>query len=105
IEQLALLGEDEAARVTMEERNAEALLESADLPADRRLAEIQRLAGRGEAAGLGNRVEHPQFIPVHPRPLTAPVPKRQRPERPERTRSDSVPLTHRPSSAPPPPPP
>ncbi len=65
-QQLALLGQDEAAGMAMEQRHGEALLERADLPADRRLAEVQRLTRMGEAAGLGNRVENPQLVPVHP---------------------------------------
>jgi len=40
---LALLGEDEAARVAVKQRRAEVGFERADLTADRRLAESQRL--------------------------------------------------------------
>jgi hypothetical protein len=57
VEQLALLGEDEAAGMAVEEGDAEALLERAHLPAHRRLGEVQRLAGVREAAGLGDRVK------------------------------------------------
>ena len=64
-QQLALLGQDQAARMAVEQRHAEAFLERADLPADRRLAEIQRLAGMGEAARLGDRVKDPQLVPIH----------------------------------------
>src|SRR6185312_14229330 len=49
----------------VEERDAQALLERADLPADRRLAQIERLAGMREAAGIGNGVKHPELVPVH----------------------------------------
>ena len=73
IEQLALLGQDQAARMAVEQRDAQLLLERADLAADRRLAEIQRLARMGEAARLGDRVENPQLVPVHrPSPSLAP---------------------------------
>ena len=41
------------------------LFEGADLPADRRLAHVQPLAGMGERAGLGGGVENPQLVPVH----------------------------------------
>src|SRR6185437_8775912 len=41
IEQVALLGEDEAAGMAMKQRHGEAFLERADLPADRRLAQIE----------------------------------------------------------------
>ena len=67
IQQLALLGQDQAARMAMEQRHAEAFLERADLAADRGLAEIERLAGMGEAARLGDGVKHPQLVPVHRR--------------------------------------
>ena len=65
VEQLALLGQDQSARVAVEQRHAQALLERADLAAHRRLAEIQRLAGMGEAAGLGDGMEDPQLVPIH----------------------------------------
>jgi len=65
IERLALLGQHQAARMTMEQRRIEALLERADLPADRGLAQAQLLAGMGEAASFGHRVKHPQLVPIH----------------------------------------
>src|SRR5262249_29026081 len=49
----------------VEQRDAEALLQRADLAAHRRLAQVQRLARMGEAAGLGDRVEDAQLVPVH----------------------------------------
>ena len=47
VQKLALLGQDEAARMAVEERDGEALLERADLAAHRRLAEIERLRRHG----------------------------------------------------------
>ena len=41
VQQLALLGQDQAAGVAVEQRHAEAFLERADLAADRRLAEVR----------------------------------------------------------------
>src|SRR4051794_40446319 len=67
IQQFALLGEDESARMAMEERHIEALFERADLARNRRLAEIEHFPGMGEAARLGYRVENPQLVPVHHR--------------------------------------
>src|SRR6185437_7681153 len=64
-QQLALLGEDEASGVAVEERHAQALLKRADLPAHRRLAEVQRLARMGEASRFGDGVEDAQLVPVH----------------------------------------
>ncbi|CAM5222482.1 Methylated-DNA--protein-cysteine methyltransferase [Bosea thiooxidans] len=49
-EQLALLSQDEAARMPVEERCAQLPLERPDLPADRRLTQAQNIASLGEAA-------------------------------------------------------
>src|SRR5262249_40529714 len=65
IEQLALLGEYQSARVTVEQRNRNALFERADLAADRRLAEIQGPTGMGEAPRFGDSVEYAQLVPIH----------------------------------------
>ena len=65
-QQLALLGQDQAAGMAVKQRHAEAFLERADLPADGGLAEVQRFAGMGEAARLGDGVKHPQLVPIHP---------------------------------------
>ena len=59
VQQFALLGEDQAAGVPVEQRRVERLLERADLPADGRLAQMQNLASMGEAAGIGNRQKNP----------------------------------------------
>jgi hypothetical protein len=56
-QELALFGENQAARVAVEERGVEALLERADLAGDGGLAEVQRVAGMGQAARVGDRVE------------------------------------------------
>ena len=64
-QQLALLGQQQPAGVPAEQRGVEALLERADLAADRRLAQVQRVAGVGEAAGVGHRMEDSQLVPVH----------------------------------------
>ena len=65
VEELALLGQDQAAGVAVEQRHLEVLLERADLAADRRLRQAQIMAGMGEAAGLGDRVEDPELVPIH----------------------------------------
>jgi hypothetical protein len=64
-QQLALLGEDQPAGVTMEQRRAELSFQRADLPAYRRLAHVQRLAGARERARGGGRVENPELVPIH----------------------------------------
>ena len=65
MKELALFGENESARVTMEERNPELLLERRNLPRYRRLRQSQLLAGMGKAASLGGGVENLQLVPVH----------------------------------------
>jgi hypothetical protein len=62
---LPLLGEHETARVAVEERNLQLLLQRGHLAADRRLAHAQRLTGMGEAAGLGGGMKDAELIPVH----------------------------------------
>ncbi len=64
---LALLGQDEAAGVAMKQGRAEVGLERADLTADGRLAETQRLARMRERARVGGGLKHPQLIPIHRR--------------------------------------
>lgn len=51
--------------MAMKQRQAQIFLQRRDLTADRRLAHVQRLAGMGEAAGGGCRMENPKFVPVH----------------------------------------
>ena len=65
VEQLALLGQDQAAGMAVEQHDAKLLLERADLARDRRLAELQPLAGMGETAGIGHGLKDPQLVPVH----------------------------------------
>ena len=65
VEQLALLGEDEPARMAVEERDAKLLLERRHLPRNGRLRQAQHLARMREAAGFGGRVKHFQLVPVH----------------------------------------
>ena len=64
-EMLALLGEDQAAGMAVEERDAEILLERATcrLTADWLMLSV--LAGVGEGAGLRGRVEDAELVPVH----------------------------------------
>ncbi|SCM79246.1 hypothetical protein KL86PLE_90306 [uncultured Pleomorphomonas sp.] len=72
VEQFALLGEDQAAGVAVEQRHAEILLEGADLAADGGLAHVQAVAGVGEAPGVGGGVEYPELVPIHRVPLCRP---------------------------------
>ena len=63
-QKLAFLGQDQAARVAVEERRAELLFERAHLTAHRRLAHVEQLAGARERAFLGGGVEDAQLVPV-----------------------------------------
>src|SRR6266403_3520359 len=51
--------------MAVKQRNAQAFLKRADLPAYRRLAEIQRFASMGETSRLCHGMEYPQLIPIH----------------------------------------
>ena len=80
VQGLAGLGEDQAAGVPVEQRHLQRLLQRLDLARHGGLAEVQRLAGVREAAGVGDRVEHAQLVPVHPvaRSLSRPASPRRR---------------------------
>ena len=62
---LALLGQHEAARVAVEQRDLQLLLQRRHLPADSRLAHAQRFTRMGEAAGLGGGMKDAELVPVH----------------------------------------
>ena len=98
IEQLALFGEDQAARMPMEQHDAKLFLERADLARDRRLAELQRFTGMGEAAGVRHGLEYAQLVPVHSHasPVLAPGSTR----RPVRDAPPAPPATSRPRGRP-----
>ena len=64
-QKVALFGQDEAARVAMEQGHFEILFERADLTADGRLAQIQDLAGVGEGSGICSGLKDPQLVPIH----------------------------------------
>ena len=65
VEHFALLGENEAARMAMEQRHIESVFKRADLAADRRLRQAQFMAGMGEASRIRHRVEDPELVPIH----------------------------------------
>ena len=67
----ALLGQQQAPRVAMEQRGLQVIFQRRDLAADRRLAEMQGFAGMGEGAGVGGGVENAQLVPVHRPPAGA----------------------------------
>jgi hypothetical protein len=73
IQQLALFGEDQPARMPMKQRCGELLLKRAHLTRHGRLREPKLLTRMGEAAGLRSRVKHFQLVPVHT--LAAPRPR------------------------------
>ena len=64
VQPLPLFRQDQAARVAVEQRRAEAVLQRADLPADGGLAQAQRFAGMGEGPRLGDRVKDAQLVPI-----------------------------------------
>ena len=64
-QKLALVGQGQAARVTLEQRGGDFLLQRADLAAYRRLGKPQCLARVREAAGAGHGVEYAKLVPIH----------------------------------------
>ena len=64
LQQLALLGQRQRPAGTREQAPVELLLKPLDLEADRRLREPDPLAGRGEAAAVGDREEAAQKIGI-----------------------------------------
>jgi hypothetical protein len=64
-QELALFGQDQPARVTVEQRRVQAFLQRADLPADRRLRQMQRVAGMRQAARIGDCMKYAQLVPIH----------------------------------------
>ena len=82
IEHVALFGQDKPARMPVEQRHLQAAFQRADLAADGRLAQVQLLAGMGEAAGFRDGVKDPKLVPIHglrshPPPRGAAGPRRQ----------------------------
>ena len=65
VQEFALFGQDQAARVAVEQRHVEVALQRRHLARHRRLRQAQTLAGMGEGAGLGGGVEHFKLVPVH----------------------------------------
>ena len=55
--------------MAVKQGRVEAFFQRADLAADRGLGQVQRIARMGEAAGLGDGMEHPQLVPVLHRPV------------------------------------
>ena len=55
----------DAAADAMEDRLAELVLEQQDLPADRRLRDVQLLAGGGERSGVGDGADDLELPQVH----------------------------------------
>src|SRR5215475_5350719 len=70
-QQIALLGQNETARVAVEQRHGKFLLESADLSRYGRLRQPQLLTGMCEAACLRCRMKHLQLVPIHVRKSVA----------------------------------
>ena len=64
-QKITLLGEDQAAGVTMKQRNRQFLFKCAVLARNGRLRQAELLAGMREAPGFGRRVKHLELIPIH----------------------------------------
>ena len=64
-QQFALLGQDQAAGVAVEQGGVQPLLQRADLARDGGLTEMQRIARMGQRACRRDRVKDAQFVPIH----------------------------------------
>ena len=73
VEQLALLGQDEAARMPVKQGNVQIPFERADVAAHRGLADAQRLARVRETPRFGGSMEYPQFVPVQGHSLSSAI--------------------------------
>jgi hypothetical protein len=71
-QKLPLFGQDQPPRMAVKQRRVEVLLQRADLPADGRLTQMQRIARMRQAARIRNRVKYPQLVPIHTRVLPLP---------------------------------
>ena len=65
VQQFALFGEDQSARMAVKQRHRQFAFERRNLARHRRLRQAELLAGMGEPAGLGRGVEDLQLVPVH----------------------------------------
>ncbi len=65
VEQLAFVGEGEAAGMALEQRRRDFLFQRADLPAHRRLAQGEHLAGMGEASRRCDGMKDAKLVPIH----------------------------------------
>ena len=57
--------------MTVEQGGVQAFFERADLAGNGRLRQMQRVAGMGEAACVGDCVKYSEFVPIH-REITSP---------------------------------
>ena len=64
-QQVALLGQDQSARMAVKQRDRELLLQRAHLTRHRRLGEPELFAGMGEAARFGCGMKYFELIPIH----------------------------------------
>ena len=64
-QQVALFGQNQAARMAVEQRNRKLLLQRADLPRHRRLRQPELFAGMREASRFRRGVKHLQLVPIH----------------------------------------
>jgi hypothetical protein len=65
VQQIARFGRDQAARMAVEEGDAEIVLQCRDLPADGRLRQAEHFGRTGQGPGLCSGMEGFQLVPVH----------------------------------------
>jgi hypothetical protein len=60
-----LFGEDQSARMTVEQRHVERLFQRAHLPRHGRLRQAELFARMGEASGFRGCVKDLELVPIH----------------------------------------
>lgn len=98
IEQLTLFSQNEAARMAVEKLDANVLLESADLPANGGLRQVQLVGRMRERTRFGSRVKDTQLIPIQWHAVSLIGCITPQPRRRACARSNSVPPQARPCS-------
>ena len=64
-QKLALLGQDQSARVAVEEVGIKLFLKPANLPTDGRLRQVKLVPCMGQRPGIGHGVKNSEFVPIH----------------------------------------
>jgi hypothetical protein len=65
---MTAVGQNQSARMALEQLHAELFFQRGDLAGDGRLGDAQTLAGERQASGVRRRMKRPQLSPIHGKP-------------------------------------